>query len=407
MLFGSNAFFDATIDLNDLDGSNGFAIAGMNEYDISGFSTSSAGDINGDGIDDLIIGAVLADVNDNIDAGASYILFGSEGEFPGRLSVSDLDSNNGFVLNGINEFDFSGISVSSAGDINGDGIDDLIIGASNADPNGIIGAGASYVVFGSTAFGNIPPTAIADRVTTEQNRPITIDVLANDSDANNEDILLQDFTQPRNGTVTFNDSGTAIIYTPEADFIGFDQFTYIISDANGSTGSATVTVAIAPQPAPPQTVTLIRGSIFDDNLTGTPASDILFADVGADSLTGGMGNDLMFGGRGDDLLRGDAGDDTLSGDAGMDILLGGEGSDLFVLSASADAVNRRRADVVVDLVVGEDRIGLTAGLTVDDLTLSALGTNTVIGLAGSDIILGIVSKVTPDRLLESFVPFDI
>ncbi len=166
-------------------------------------------------------------------------------------------------------------------------------------------------------------------------------------------------------------------------------------------------MAIAGPPAPPQTVTLILGSYSDDNLTGTQGDDILFADLGADTLTGGMGSDIMFGSRGDDLLRGDAGDDTLSGDAGRDILLGGDGSDLFVLSASADVVDRRQADVVVDLVVGEDRIGLTGGLTVYDLTLSARGTNTIIGIAESDRILGIVSKVTPDQLLSSFVPFDI
>lgn len=62
--------------------------------------------------------------------------------------------SNGFVINGIDEEDYSGNSVSNAGDINNDGIDDLIIGAKLADPNGNIRAGESYVVFGGTTVGN-------------------------------------------------------------------------------------------------------------------------------------------------------------------------------------------------------------------------------------------------------------
>ena len=56
--------------------------------------------------------------------------------FPAQIELADLDGSNGFVLNGIDAGDSSGVSVSSAGDVNGDGIDDLIIGADEADPNG-------------------------------------------------------------------------------------------------------------------------------------------------------------------------------------------------------------------------------------------------------------------------------
>ena len=61
------------------------------------------------------------------------------------------DSSRGFVLAGINQLDLSGTSVSAAGDVNGDGIDDLIIGAPDADPGGDGKAGESYVVFGRAA----------------------------------------------------------------------------------------------------------------------------------------------------------------------------------------------------------------------------------------------------------------
>ena len=67
--------------------------------------------------------------------------------FPSTLELSSLNGSNGFALNGIDDDDYSGTSVSSAGDVNGDGIDDLIIGAPDAGPNGT-DSGQSYVVFG-------------------------------------------------------------------------------------------------------------------------------------------------------------------------------------------------------------------------------------------------------------------
>ncbi|MBH8556324.1 FG-GAP repeat protein, partial [Nostocaceae cyanobacterium CENA357] len=141
----------SVFNLSTLNGSNGFVINGINSGDSSGSSVSSAGDINGDGIDDLIIGAIFADSNGQSGAGSSYVVFGSSSGFNASLNLSSLDGSNGFVINGINSGDFLGTSVSSAGDINGDGIDDLIIGASNADPNGQSSAGSSYVVFGSSS----------------------------------------------------------------------------------------------------------------------------------------------------------------------------------------------------------------------------------------------------------------
>ncbi len=142
-------FFNPSINLADLDGSNGFVINGIDADDQSGYSVSGAGDVNGDGIDDLIVGSPFADPNGNSDAGKSYVVFGSNNGFSTSLELSDLDGSNGFVINGIDERDFSGNSVSGAGDINGDGIDDLIIGAYRADPNGNYSTGESYVVFGT------------------------------------------------------------------------------------------------------------------------------------------------------------------------------------------------------------------------------------------------------------------
>ena len=153
----AQAQFPASFDFNALDGSDGFAINGAAAFDSSGYSVSGAGDVNGDGIDDVIIGATNADPNGNSQAGESYVVFGSNGGFSSSLDLNSLDGTNGFTLNGIDAGDLSGGSVSGAGDVNGDGIDDLIIGARSAIGGGVAsyGSGESYVVFGqNTGFAS-------------------------------------------------------------------------------------------------------------------------------------------------------------------------------------------------------------------------------------------------------------
>jgi len=142
VVFGSDQGLPSPLNLSGLNGSNGFVINGSSAYDFSGNSVSAAGDINGDGIDDLVIGAP-GSTSGAAYSGTSYVVFGSDQAWASTLDLPSLDGSNGFVINGVSAYDESGTSVSAAGDINGDGIDDLIIGAPYA------GAGAGYVVFGS------------------------------------------------------------------------------------------------------------------------------------------------------------------------------------------------------------------------------------------------------------------
>ena len=148
VVFGSQSSLGNPLNLAGINGSNGFVIDGEGGS-LSGVSISGGGDINGDGIDDLLIGALQASPSSSqVKAGRSYVIFGSAAGFPNPFSLSSLDGSNGFIINGETALDESGNSVSIAGDINGDGVDDLIIGARRADPNGNNDAGRSYVVFG-------------------------------------------------------------------------------------------------------------------------------------------------------------------------------------------------------------------------------------------------------------------
>ena len=69
-----------SINLATLNGSNGFRLDGERKYDFSGSSVSNAGDVNGDGFDDVIVGARYADSNGD-DSGSSYVVFGKASGF--------------------------------------------------------------------------------------------------------------------------------------------------------------------------------------------------------------------------------------------------------------------------------------------------------------------------------------
>jgi Ca2+-binding RTX toxin-like protein len=147
------------IDLTFLTAEQGFVIQGDAARDDTGICVSTAGDINGDGIDDIVIGARTTDAGGDA-SGSGYVVFGSTGTFGtnvgGRqvIDLTGLKPSQGFVIQGAGTFDQAGFAVSGGGDINGDGFDDAIIGSRYGDGGGFR-AGETNVIFGGdSGFGS-------------------------------------------------------------------------------------------------------------------------------------------------------------------------------------------------------------------------------------------------------------
>ncbi|MFN7976118.1 MAG: hypothetical protein U0166_27930 [Acidobacteriota bacterium] len=145
VVFG-RASFPAAMVPADLDGTNGFRMAATGLGSL-GVNVASAGDVNDDGIDDVIVGAEGASNAAGVASGRGYVLFGRS-TFPPVVDLSLLDGTDGFAMDGIAKDDNCGFSVAGAGDLNDDGIGDVILGAVFANAGSINEAGQAYVVFG-------------------------------------------------------------------------------------------------------------------------------------------------------------------------------------------------------------------------------------------------------------------
>ena len=316
-MFGKSA--GTAVELSAVEaGTGGFVINGVSAGDLSGNSVSNAGDVNGDGLDDLIVGAWGDDPNGS-GSGASFVVFGkSDGT---AVELSDVEAGTGgFVINGVSAGDGSGISVSNAGDVNGDGQDDLIVSAHFDDPNGV-DSGASFVV-----FGNI--------------NPVRLDP-ASDTGASSTDNITSDTTP----TIIFGLEAGAAVEIDWDDGNGF---------VRAGTGTSAIQQVTIPSPYGIEgdhtiqvRATDLAGNVSVETLTitinfpWTEGPDIIDFSAAAtpQNIFGLGGNDILTGGSAGDTIMGDAGDDTVYGRGGNDALFGGSGNDFLIGGAGGDALD--------------------------------------------------------------------
>ncbi|MCC5612280.1 hypothetical protein LC612_37560 [Nostoc sp. CHAB 5834] len=389
---GRNLGSGGSLNASDLNGTNGFIINGIAQDDTSGFSVSNGGDINGDGIDDLIIGAVNADPNGNFSAGQSYVVFGGRNlGSGGSLNASDLNGTNGFLINGIAAGDSLGVSVSNGGDINGDGIDDLIIGAS--------GAGQSYVVFGGKNLGSGGTINLSDLngtngflingITAGGSLGVSV---SNGGDINGDgldDLIIGASSTSPNGN--FSAGQSYVVFGGRNLGSGGSLNA---SDLNGTNGFFINGIAIYDQLG----ISVsnegdINGDGFDELIIGAfggspkgnfyPEQSYVVVVFGGKNIGSGGTPGKLTGTPGADTLVGTIGNNIIEGKAGNDTLTGNGGQDKFVFRVGD------RNDIITDfdgvgqgynpsagVIANVDTLQfIGSGLTAQNLQLTQKGNN--------------------------------
>lgn len=146
--------FPAELELSELSGEDGFIIQGEATRDYAGFSVGAAGDCNGDGYDDLLVGVPRGDVTPRLSEGKTYVIFGGRGiGRSGVLPLATVDEASGVVLLGKERRAYTGSSVGRLGDFNADGMDDILVGAPGAVTSDLV-TGETFIAFGNNVIGD-------------------------------------------------------------------------------------------------------------------------------------------------------------------------------------------------------------------------------------------------------------
>ncbi len=175
----------------DLLADDTFRYSGAAAGDFAG-ATDDAGDVNGDGYPDIIIGQAGSEQS-GADSGSAIVIYGWEGISDTSLDTittgSPAQTFRGFRINGVAAGDIAGHDVGAAGDINGDGFDDIYVSAPGAD-NGFTNSGSVYVIYGEqplnplgaiTGADDIADLNLANLTTTANSRGFRIDGAAAES----------------------------------------------------------------------------------------------------------------------------------------------------------------------------------------------------------------------------------
>lgn len=325
VVFGHAGPTFTDLDLATLNGVNGFVISTANGSGLLGGSVSSA-DLNGDGLTDLIIGVSQADTGVNTDNGAAMVIYGNVNATYNNISLESLGTA-GYLIHGERSNDRSGYAVRGIGDVNGDGIADMVI-SSVDDAEGGLSAGAAWVIYGESGTGRADieleslTGAVGFKIIGDQAGDMLGGSITS-SDLNGDgysDLIMSSVAGDNNGA----DTG-------EVNVIWGQDFTSSVF--SGNTGSSNV-----------------------DHLVGTSNADVMVGNGGADTISSGSGDDTL-----------------VVPDFTFAAINGGRGRDVLQLTASGVGFDLR--NVPYDKMQGIEVIDLGSGgniLTLDKISLLKL-----------------------------------
>jgi Ca2+-binding RTX toxin-like protein len=334
LLLNANATVKSSVKI--ASGTNGGPA--LSDGDQFGRSLASLGDLDGDGVTDLAVGAHHDDTG-GTDRGAVHVLqLNPNATVKSSVKIAD-GTNGGPTLADNDQF---GRSVTSLGDLNGDGVIDLAVGA-ELDDTGGTDRGAVHVL----------------RLNSE---PRAESVVLPEGGGNYE--VLRDgddlVLRRQGGVELFRRRASLVIFLTVAGSADNDVVTVL------NTGTAVAT---------PIT---FNGSDGLDEFDGGLAAGRLILDGGSgnDTLSGGLGDDCLLGGDGNDVLKGNAGNDGIAGGTGNDTAFGGDGLDTI------------GGDNGIDRLFGEGGSDSVAGGAGDDFVRGGLGNDILFGGAGNDEVIG-------------------
>jgi Ca2+-binding RTX toxin-like protein len=335
-----------TIFLNDLDGTDGFSLTTQELGDRSGFDVSSAGDVNGDGLADFLVGAFAAkaDFASNPSGGrqlgAAYVVYGRAQNDRSEVDLQSLDGSDGCKIDSGLDQDSLGLSVSGAGDFNGDGLDDIVIRS--------LGSRA-YVVFGGANEGAASFSTSA----------------LNGANGFNYDLETagNEILHKARSAGDINNDGFDDVFSTGA---GDDLVDGGAGDDRGALGDGDDTA---------------HGGAGNDLLKGDSGNDALYGEAGSDRLLLGAGDDKAFGGDGDDLIY--VRPDELNR---RDVIDGGDGLRDTLVSIGADFLNLRDHGLNLDVEQVRLASGQAVAVRSKDLTLIGANGDETFRLQADDLI---------------------
>ncbi|MAL97468.1 MAG: hypothetical protein CL583_03365 [Alteromonadaceae bacterium] len=314
-----------SVNLMTLGSAEGFKISTSDGVSWLGGSVSGS-DVNGDGLTDLLVGNVASD-EVATDAGSLIVVYGRSAANYSNISVGAIPAGEGYTIFGEGGADFFGHAVEGAGDINGDGIGDLLV-SSWVDDEGGGDAGAAWLVYGK------PGTARTD---------IQLSTL---SSANGFKIIGDEAVDYFGRTNAIGDINGD----------GYDDMIVSSALGNNTAGDA-------------GEINVIWGkdflSVVDADLVGTGGADYLVGTSASETIMGAGGADRISAGAGDDIIE--------VSDLAFARIDGGRGEDVLALTGDELSLDLRAINYeVIRGIEAIDLRDLGNGLTVSKASLLAL-----------------------------------